>query len=687
MTKMQMFIPITKVDVARRLVYGIAATETPDKSGEVFDYDSSKPNFEKWSSEFEKQTDGKSKGNMRAMHSAIAAGRFEELVLNDDDKQVEVCGKVVDDNEWNKVVEGVYTGFSIGGSYAKRWKDGEHMRYTAVPSEISLVDNPCNGDALFTMVKADGSQESRHFANKEIQMITNDMVAAKAKELAKAAGDENKWPSLVDEARVELEKAAPVELTDEQKAEAAKAEADALAVKKVAEVPAPNAPAPDLEQVWKAKDGTTFGKKAEAIAHNEALTKAEAAANDPAAKLAAGLADLTKTVDDLGKREFSEKEREKAADTGAAMEDGSFPIKTKADLRNAIKAYGRAKDKAATKKHIIERAKALGAESELPEDWVKKMAGHVDKCYAYTKGEDGRMRLKYVKGIPSDGAAGGDGNGGANAANDGTTGVTSDDGKGEVKKFAGGVFLTKATDAPTLKKGLYFVAILARIIEDLQSLQCSTEWEAASEGDNSPVPEKLKEDMAELCATLMMLAEEETHELLGDEGGQSSFPVLAASDSPRGFNALVKLVPSVGKLVKREQAEMDKVQAIHDHSCDMGAMCKAAEEDDDADEDEKDAKKAAGGELTKALAVEKERTATLEKAIASALPVIDELKKRVQQLEDQPKPRPVEVVSIASKEQDNAVADLQKLAKDDPDRIAQAIIQLAQKQPMNLYGR
>jgi hypothetical protein len=70
-------------------------------------------------------------------------------------------------------------------------------------------------------------------------------------------------------------------------------------------------------------------------------------------------------------REFSEEQRKDLAKSGAAMPGGSFPISNTSDLRNAVKAVGRAKDYAAAKAHIISRAKALGATSELPDDWVK----------------------------------------------------------------------------------------------------------------------------------------------------------------------------------------------------------------------------------------------------------------------------------------------------------------------------
>jgi hypothetical protein len=61
--------------------------------------------------------------------------------------------------------------------------------------------------------------------------------------------------------------------------------------------------------------------------------------------------------------------REKAADKGQALPDGSFPIRNKEDLAKAVKAFGRAKDKAKAKRHIIKRARALKAVDTLPESW------------------------------------------------------------------------------------------------------------------------------------------------------------------------------------------------------------------------------------------------------------------------------------------------------------------------------
>ncbi|MGB6490978.1 MAG: hypothetical protein WBF10_05955 [Methylovirgula sp.] len=159
-----LFIPITKVDAAQRLVYGVATAECEDRAGEICDYATTKPHYEKWSREIARSTRGKSRGNLRAMHGAVAAGKVTALAFNDAKKQIEICAKVVDDAEWIKVKEGVYTGFSQGGTYARRWSDKDgRTHYTAKPSEISLVDLPCLPQARFEMIKADGSRVLRKF--------------------------------------------------------------------------------------------------------------------------------------------------------------------------------------------------------------------------------------------------------------------------------------------------------------------------------------------------------------------------------------------------------------------------------------------------------------------------------------------------------------------------------------------
>lgn len=69
------------------------------------------------------------------------------------------------------------------------------------------------------------------------------------------------------------------------------------------------------------------------------------------------------------KRMYSEEDRAKMTEGGEALPDGSYPIKDEEDLKNAIQAYGRAKDKEAAKAHIMKRAKDLGMEEMIPENW------------------------------------------------------------------------------------------------------------------------------------------------------------------------------------------------------------------------------------------------------------------------------------------------------------------------------
>jgi hypothetical protein len=155
-TNLNLYIPITKIDQERREVWGWAAIEQPDQSQEIMDYQSSKPHFENWTNLAQKRSGGKSKGNVREMHQASAAGKLIELRADDANKGFYVGAKIVDDDAWRKVEEGVYTGFSVGGSYVRRWPDQGTpglVRYTAKPGELSIVDSPCIPDATFQMVK------------------------------------------------------------------------------------------------------------------------------------------------------------------------------------------------------------------------------------------------------------------------------------------------------------------------------------------------------------------------------------------------------------------------------------------------------------------------------------------------------------------------------------------------------
>jgi hypothetical protein len=171
------FARLTKVDEETRTVTGRACQELVDRDNEMMDYDSSKPEFMKWSAEVHADTGGKPLGNVRAMHGNVAAGVLTDIRFEDVEKAIDVSAHIVDDQEWKKIVSGTYAGFSIGGRYSKRWSEPINGRmvtkYTAVPSEISIVDRPCIPTAkFFTIHKRDGSTVEQAFSlSSEIALV------------------------------------------------------------------------------------------------------------------------------------------------------------------------------------------------------------------------------------------------------------------------------------------------------------------------------------------------------------------------------------------------------------------------------------------------------------------------------------------------------------------------------------
>lgn len=174
-----MFAQVTKVDAATRTVTGVMVSQTPDAANEIFDYDSSAPLFKAWSENVHKTSGGKSYGNVRAMHQPISAGKLIEFTPDDVAKNIVIKAEIVDDKEWEKVEKGVYTGFSFGGKYIKKWKDpndATKTRYTASCGEVSLADLPCVPDATFDLTKLDGT----HDVVKFVQPTAEELEARKA---------------------------------------------------------------------------------------------------------------------------------------------------------------------------------------------------------------------------------------------------------------------------------------------------------------------------------------------------------------------------------------------------------------------------------------------------------------------------------------------------------------------------
>lgn len=550
MSKFNLFIPITKVDEEKRLVYGRVTEERLDKSNEIMDYAMSKPRFEEWSNGFKKATGGLSAGNLRVMHTSKVAGRFDSIDFNDDDKAVEGVAHVVDNDEWNKVLKGCYTGFSIGGGYGKRVKEGSATRYEALPSEVSLVDNPCAHGATFELVRAAGAVELHKFEKELPEEGQEDpakavllKIEATARGLCKAAGNDPdevvspekvvqidgvdvptpavmKWHGFVEDAKRDLVVPGSVDAnpgvlqkwvttdgkTHDSKADAVSHEATLKVAKVVGEIanPAINALSKLGAALDKAEGKTvelTVGEKAFA-----ALTDEDKAALGKATGLdVVGVENFVKGAEPevvlliLKKKEFSAGTREKLADKGKAMPNGSFPIVNKSDLRNAIRAYGRAKDKPAAKAHIVERAKALGAADELPTDWEGSSA-------------------------------------------------------------------KKGVVIGALAKGMNSVSRLANLVQELHWMRTECEMEAKMEGDSSRVPDDLAENLASLGTTLIAMCEEEVGELvtmgMDPKNVSAMEDILANSYSPSGVNALIKFV--IEPHDKPLAAVMTKAATRHD---------------------------------------------------------------------------------------------------------------------------
>lgn len=75
--------------------------------------------------------------------------------------------------------------------------------------------------------------------------------------------------------------------------------------------------------------------------------------------------------DPVEKAKYDAEDRKRMAGNGQAMDDGSYPIADEADLDDAIRAVGRGgASHDAIRRHIISRAKSLGASSKIPDTWA-----------------------------------------------------------------------------------------------------------------------------------------------------------------------------------------------------------------------------------------------------------------------------------------------------------------------------
>ena len=158
-----------KIDHEERTVSGYASTEATDEAGEKI----LKSGIAEALSDYMKFA------NIREMHTDSAVGVAEDAFV--DETGLYITAKVVDSNAWAKVVAGVYKGFSVGGKVLKRSSTDRSIIEKLRLCEISLVDRPCNPEAVFDVYKAsDIDEESMSEENKDTVEKVAEKVSVEA---------------------------------------------------------------------------------------------------------------------------------------------------------------------------------------------------------------------------------------------------------------------------------------------------------------------------------------------------------------------------------------------------------------------------------------------------------------------------------------------------------------------------
>lgn len=133
-------LEITKIDEEQQMVFGYATTPDVDKHGEIVSLEAVSRALADYL-EFP---------TIREMHQPIAVGvtKLAEMKENG----LYIGAKIVDKSAWEKVKEGVYRAFSIGG-VVKQMVD--NIITDIDLTEISLVDRPANAQAKILLFKSE----------------------------------------------------------------------------------------------------------------------------------------------------------------------------------------------------------------------------------------------------------------------------------------------------------------------------------------------------------------------------------------------------------------------------------------------------------------------------------------------------------------------------------------------------
>ena len=135
------------------MVSGIASTESVDNSGEIVTADAMRKAIPAYLQS----------GSVREMHQPIAAGCPISAHVDDDGK-THFTAKIVDVGTIAKIKSNVLKGFSIGGKSIRKVGNTIHE---ILLREISVVDLPCNGESVFTLIKFDKPADDKNKKHKD----------------------------------------------------------------------------------------------------------------------------------------------------------------------------------------------------------------------------------------------------------------------------------------------------------------------------------------------------------------------------------------------------------------------------------------------------------------------------------------------------------------------------------------
>ena len=173
-TSLHMSMPISKIDVEKRMIHGWATLDNVDRQNDIVGYEASIKAFTNF------------RNNLREMHQPIAVGKvvsFKPQKYFDTTEEKFYNGVYVSayvskgaQDTWEKVLDGTLTGFSIGGNIKEAedvYNEDMDKSIRVIKdydlSELSLVDNPANQYA--NVISIEKNHDGGYLAKASIENV------------------------------------------------------------------------------------------------------------------------------------------------------------------------------------------------------------------------------------------------------------------------------------------------------------------------------------------------------------------------------------------------------------------------------------------------------------------------------------------------------------------------------------